>query len=296
MILTKGIEIRALEAEFLRLGGEIDRTNRGHVMFKCPGLPTVGVHVTRVRAPRRLISMLRKMQAGTTVSPTRQPEPATQGASGDVLEVERPRAIQRPNPQRPASMTAPHNPESVKEAAAELERRKAHDRAVALARALNRPEPPPYQPYVAQEEPLAWREDVMYGPTISDPLIGHDILNRAFEDAERDGMVKWYVDAGSCLEEMSAMFPHDASDKLPRGCLRYGVAIVRPAPYGLMAVHTYVRGRYVPGCLPRSEDPADKEIYAVVTVTPAEFARFKAGWECGIDYVRRLARAAGVAD
>ena len=56
MILTKRIEIRALEAEFIRLGGEIDRTNRGHVMFKCPGLPTVGVHVTRVRAPRRLIS------------------------------------------------------------------------------------------------------------------------------------------------------------------------------------------------------------------------------------------------
>jgi len=293
MILTKGFEIRALEAEFLRLGGEIDRTTPGHVQFKYQGLPTVGVHCNRVRAPRRLISMLRKMQAGTMVSSTRQPEAVIQGACG-VLDVERPRAIQRPNPQRPAFAASQYDPERVREAAAELERRRAHDRAVALARALNRPEPPPYQPYVEQEAPVTWRDDVAYAPRIHDPISDADTQLQAFDDAEREGMVKWYPTAESWWKDMELWALPEC--RAPHGYRRYGIAIVRPAPYGLMAHHTYYNFRPAIGCLIHSEERADQEACAVVTVTPAMFARFKVGWDRGIDYTRRLVRVAGIAD
>jgi hypothetical protein len=277
---TKGASVRDIEREFVRLGGTVVRDKPGHVIFKFPGLPAVGVHSNRDRAPRRLVSMLVKAMNGQLVTAPRVPEPAVAAEP----EPEKPtvKIPVRPNPPRPLTVAPPVSGEVIRETVTGLERRKAHDRAVALARIFNRPEP---APHVAEEEPLVWRKDVIFFDK-SDGRHGEahlDIQIRAFADAERAGMVKWWDEPFGWLEEMDFWLIPDKHRRLPRsGFGRYGIAIVRPGSYGFLRTHTYVFVH-------------EGDFRAVVTVEPAEFARFRASWDQGLALIRRQARKAGVA-
>ena len=279
---NKGIEVRGVEREFVRLGGAVDRSSPDHVKFMFPGLPCVGVHCNRTRAPRRLVSMLRKMQAGKVVTQPRAPileEPV-------APEPEPEKVVQHPNPPRPFSVGGTVDIDVIKSAAADLEQRKARDRAAARAHLFARPAP---TPYVAQEPPLAFRKEVRYHD-IRDPYFGSDEGGRdfraMFKDAERGGMAWWFSDVFEWLEEMEPWLAPQQHKALPsEGFRRYGIAVIRPR-YGLMHHHTYVF----------SLDNTNDEVGALLTVDPATFARFKVSWERGTDHVRARCRALGIAE
>jgi len=105
------------EREWLARGGTVVRDNSGHVLFKYPGIPAGAVHQPRStgtdRVPRHLLSRLRRIQEGRVVSPPRVPEPSI---AIEPEKIERPRLVQRSNPQRPFSV-APYNPAAVQDPA-----------------------------------------------------------------------------------------------------------------------------------------------------------------------------------
>ena len=276
---NKGIGVREIEREFVRLGGTVDRSRPDHVQFKYPGLPTVGVHCNRTRAPRRLVSLFRKVLAGKVVTTTRAHESEVSVAETKTKLIKLPI---RPNPPKPLTTAAPVSQEVVRAAVEDMERQKTCDRTAALARIFI-PAPTP-RPHEAPFGPLVWHPGNLYFDK-SDYRRGAEFLAiqlGAFTDAERDGLVRWWTEPFGWLEEMELWLIPEKHRSLPREGSRFGIAVTRPGPYGFRRHHTYVVKRV-------------DAVIALVTVDPPEYARFRARWDIGVAYIRRYAIRMGSA-
>jgi len=281
----KGINTDEVEREILRLGGTVVQDKRDHVIFKFPGLPAVGVHCNRRRAPKKLVSFLNKALAGKVVSEPRAPEP--QRPVDIVAEPERARVPVRPNPPRPVSTVSPPSADAIRAALDEMERRKAAERVAASGRAFAPAVAEPYSE--AREAPLTWvHPDANYfdkrDPAVEDKL---DLIQAAFAAAERDGLAWWWTDPLEWLDHLHIWFVPErhrvVREKVMKALPpRFGIAAVRPGRWFLRH-HTYA---WI------GDDGAAR---ALVTVDAAEYARFKVSWACGLDYFRRACRRVGIA-
>ena len=118
---------------------------------------------------------------------------------------------------------------------------------------------------------------------MKDPLADLDRQTEAFEAAERSGMVHWCADALDWAIELEPFLIPEKIAALPRdGFTRYGIALVRAKAHRLREEWTYT---FTSG----------EAALAVCTLTPAEYARYRAGYEQGRDYIRRQCRKAGIA-
>jgi hypothetical protein len=276
-------------ADWRRRGGTIVDDNRGHVVYKFPGVPAGAVHAPRstgtARVPRHLISRLQRIQRGQVQAP--RPEPLVAVAS--EVSMERPRIPVRPNLPRPeSSIVPPITPEILTQARREIEHQKATDRA----RMLALPKGPSFieQPY-RPSNPLEWIATDFVEIYDRHSYEKRPELSRAFNQAQTDGTFREYdsvtehLEALNLLQMLLTPGPYQNAVRIINR--RPGVplvfAIVKSTEFrGLLAGHTYV-------------NEGEESIQIVTTVTPGEFARFCISWERGVDCLRAECRSRGIA-
>ena len=303
--MRRGIPLPEFDREFTRLGGTIERDGGGHNLYKYPGLPVYGTHSSNREAPGKLVSMLRKMEAGVIVSPERVSETEQASPTDDLTIGERHRFIQRPNPSYDIAVTSPHRPESVLETVERLAAQKAADRDAAIMQQAQRNIPSePAAPYVSQVPPVrfapeprrAWDAPVPHGDVVTDEIYERclTVLKTALE-YEEGGAVKdfetqleWEAELTSIGWHPVGGFPEvhegiangDASWKPSR----FVIVVVRPSG-GLSNNHTWY--------IPLGKPGGAQTLVALHTVGAPTFAHFMAGWERGLDFERRACLAMG---
>ena len=301
--MRRGIPLPEFDREFLRLGGTIERDGGGHNLYRFPGLPVYGTHSSNREAPGKLVSMLRKMEAGVVVSPEWVSETAP------VIEVpmieERHRFIQRPNPSYDISVASPHRPEAVLEMVERLAQQKAADRDAAIMRQAQGNIPSvPAAPYVSTVPPVrfapdpqrAWDAPVSYGDVVTDKIYERclTVLKTALE-YEEGGIVKdfetqleWETELTSIGWNPVGGFPnvHEAcaNGNASWKPSRFAIVIVRPSG-GLRNDNTWY--------IPLGKPGGAQTLVALHTVGAPTFAHFMAGWERGLDFERRACLAMG---
>lgn len=288
---NKGITMAELEPEWLGLGGSVVRDKPGHVLFKHPSLPTSAVHAPRStgtqRAPKHLVSRLLKLRAGRVMVP---PRPVELEAKPDPMPTpERPRGPQRASPATPLVLP-PANTEAPRVAADAIAERKARDRATMLDRLFE-------APVVERATPTTWGAGVPWKVDGIPWADGRDtitedkqraLMRAALAVAEQDAMV-WIF--GTAMEWRQALEPFLTPPMVERAlstaldAAQWIVAIVKNGAVPSLANHTYAGGAEHGG-LPVG--------LAVVTVSPAVYARFRVSWASGYDYLVAQCRQAGL--
>jgi hypothetical protein len=242
-----------------------------------------------------LVRFVRKARAGA-VAPPRPTEEATTTPE-KALPTSRHRVPVRPNPPRPEAPVSPLTPEGadvIRGAAERIEadKQRQRERAQVLRARLQATTTAP-GPYQTTEAPLVMRspDGIRFADRQPPGSVEVSPQRKAqiFLDAEVEGIARWF-DQLDWLDELEPYYTPTQHASLRKRVLSgefggldgYGIAIVGRAT-GLVPGFTYALAR-------------EGVAIALVVVGPAEYARYRAGWDQGRDWARRKLRRAGLAE
>ena len=307
--MRRGIDLSEFNRRWTDAGGTIERDTRSHILYRATGFKVYGLHCNAESAPGRLVSLLRKVEAGA--APFAREVVVAEPEQLEPVAAERHRFIQRPNPSYTISVS-PQAPETVLEMVERLGREKQAQRDAAALLPKPAPVASTSTPYVSQEADVVFNAEnhrsrplpagrARYVSALR--LLNHTFeIDRAQMEAGDHAIrtVAWFDTreeweaalrsmgwdpCGGFTQTLEGLSKAVAQDREREGLppsaapwtpTEFCIAVGRPR-YGVEVSTTNFL-------------PSVDSIACLSTVDAPTYARFMAGWDQGVDHERRQAR------